>query len=104
MADVLEPTPIENEGIERQGVIVWLNDFKNAKQLDRFGIVHYVSRKMNYAVLYFHADRSDETIRSIQKLGFVKKVEYSHRNDIWKRFKNFGTATAITDQNETFQA
>jgi uncharacterized protein YlbG (UPF0298 family) len=103
MADAVEVKVLE-DGNERQGLIVWVNDAKNAKQLERFGILHYTSRKMNYAVIYCNADRTDDTIRQIQKLGFVRKVELSHRNDIWKRFKNFGTATTLTDMITPYEA
>jgi uncharacterized protein YlbG (UPF0298 family) len=33
-------------------------------------------------VLYTHADKLDDTIRSIQRLPYVKKVEHSYRNEI----------------------
>ncbi|MEW9697837.1 YlbG family protein [Paenibacillus sp. SI8] len=68
--------------IERSGLIVWVNDTKAARNLERFGSLHYISKKMNYAVLYIHASRLDETMRNLQKLPYVKKVERSYRNEI----------------------
>ncbi|TXK85705.1 YlbG family protein [Paenibacillus sp. N3.4] len=68
--------------IERSGLIIWVNDTKAARNLERFGSLHYISKKMNYAVLYIHASKLDETIRNIQKLPYVKKVERSYRNEI----------------------
>jgi uncharacterized protein YlbG (UPF0298 family) len=67
---------------ERQGYIVWVSDLKAAKSLDKYGTVHYVSRKMHYVVLYMNTDRAEETVRNIQRLNFVKKVERSYRNEI----------------------
>lgn len=67
---------------ERTGLIVWLQDAKPARNLEKFGSLHYVSRKMNYAVLYVYADRADETMKSIQRLPYVKKVERSYRSEI----------------------
>ena len=67
---------------ERAGLIVWLSDIKPAKKLEKFGLLHYVSRKMNYAVLYLNANRVEETIRAIQRLPYVKKVERSLRGEI----------------------
>lgn len=67
---------------ERTGLIVWLNDLKSARNLDRFGVVHYVSKRMHYAVLYVNADKAEETVRQLQRLHFVKKIEKSHRNEI----------------------
>lgn len=67
---------------ERIGLIVWVSDLKSAKGLDRYGTVHYISKKMHYVAMYAHADREEETIRNLQKLSFVKKVERSYRNEI----------------------
>jgi uncharacterized protein YlbG (UPF0298 family) len=67
---------------ERSGIIVWLNDVKPAKNLDRYGTIHYISKKMHYVAMYVHADRLEETIRNVQKLPYVKKVERSYRTEI----------------------
>ncbi|WP_409341091.1 YlbG family protein [Paenibacillus sp. MBLB4367] len=67
---------------QRSGLIVWVNDLKPAKNLERFGSIHYMSKKMHYVVMYIHADKLDETVRNIQKLPYVKKVERSYRNEI----------------------
>lgn len=67
---------------ERTGLIVWVNDLKPAKNLDRYGTLHYISKKMHYAVLYTHAERAEETIRNLQRLPYVKKVERSYRSEI----------------------
>ncbi|OAS13526.1 YlbG family protein [Paenibacillus oryzisoli] len=68
--------------IERSGLIIWVNDIKAARNLERFGSLHYISKKMNYAVLYIHASKLEETTRSLLKLPYVKKVEKSYRNEI----------------------
>ncbi|ALS27454.1 YlbG family protein [Paenibacillus cisolokensis] len=67
---------------ERTGYIVWVTDLKAARALDKYGTVHYMSRKMHYVVMYMNADRSEETIRNIQRLPYVKKIERSYRNEI----------------------
>lgn len=67
---------------ERTGLIVWVDDVKPAKQLERYGTVHYISQKMRYVVLYVNAERTEETVRLMQKLGFVKRVELSLRSEI----------------------
>lgn len=68
--------------IPRAGLIVWLHDLKHAKNLDRYGHVHYISKRMHYAVLYTYAERVDETIRSLLRLPYVKHVERSHRSEL----------------------
>jgi uncharacterized protein YlbG (UPF0298 family) len=67
---------------ERTGFIIWLHDAKPARNLEKFGSLHYISRKMNYAVIYVNADRAEETMKSIQRLPYVKKVERSYRAEI----------------------
>ena len=67
---------------ERTGLIIWLQDLRQVKNLEKFGLVHYVSRKLNYAVLYIHSDRVNEFSAQIQRLPFVKKVERSYRSEI----------------------
>jgi len=68
--------------VERSGLIIWVNDTKAAKNLDRYGSLHYISKKMHYAVLYVHTSKLDETMKSIQRLPYVKKIERSYRNEI----------------------
>ncbi|PCK69759.1 hypothetical protein PL1_0903 [Paenibacillus larvae subsp. larvae B-3650] len=67
---------------ERCGLIVWINDIKAARNLDRYGSLHYISKKMYYAVLYIHAHKYEEILRQLQRLPYVKKVERSYRNEI----------------------
>lgn len=66
--------------IPRASIIVWLRDYKRAKALDQHGLVHYVSKKMRYAVLYVHADKVDEVMQKVNKLPYVKSTEKSHRH------------------------
>ncbi|MDF2924519.1 MAG: hypothetical protein K0R57_3433 [Paenibacillaceae bacterium] len=66
----------------RTGLIVWVNDVKPAKNLERFGSIHYISKKMSYVVLYTYTDKLDETMKGLQRLPYVKKVERSYRNEI----------------------
>ena len=67
---------------KRTGIIIWVNDIKSAKSLERFGTIHYISKKLQYVVLYLNEDKLQETNAAIQKLPFVKKVEPSFRNEI----------------------
>ncbi|WP_028550340.1 YlbG family protein [Paenibacillus sp. UNC451MF] len=68
---------------DRSGLIVWFSDIKAAaKQLERYGSVHFISKRMHYAAMYVHSSKLDETTKQLQKLPFVKKVERSYRNEI----------------------
>ncbi|MCZ8511406.1 YlbG family protein [Paenibacillus filicis] len=68
---------------ERSGIIVWFSDLKAAgKQLEKYGSVHFISKKLHYAAMYVHASRLEDTMKQLQRLPFVKKVERSYRNEI----------------------
>ncbi|MFK7695275.1 YlbG family protein [Paenibacillus sp. HJGM_3] len=67
---------------ERTGLIVWVNDLKSSKHLEKFGSIHYISKRMHYVVIYMNADKAEEATRAIQKYPFVKKVERSMRSEI----------------------
>lgn len=73
---------------ERSGIIVWVNDLKATRNLERYGTVHYVSKKMSYVVMYVHANQLDEAVRNLQKLPYVKKVERSYRTEIKTEYNN----------------
>lgn len=67
---------------ERTGYIVWVSDLKAARTLDKYGSVYYMSRKLHYVVIYMDTVRAEDTIRNIQRLPFVKKIERSYRNEL----------------------
>ncbi|MFC3344257.1 YlbG family protein [Paenibacillus abyssi] len=68
--------------LERIGFIIWVSDLKAARSLEKYGSIHYMSRKMHYVVIYMNAERADDTVRNIQRLPFVKRIERSYRNEI----------------------
>lgn len=73
---------------QRQGLIVWLHSLKQAKVLRKFGNVHYISKKLKYAVLYCNADHIESTTAKIQSYSFVKKVEPSFKPFLRIEYEN----------------
>ncbi|GIO65453.1 YlbG family protein [Paenibacillus sp. FSL M7-1455] len=67
---------------ERTGYIIWVTDVKAARNLEKYGTVHYISRRMHYVVMYVNADRAEETAKNIRRLSYVRKIERSYRNEI----------------------
>lgn len=67
---------------ERTGYIIWVSDLKAARNLEKYGTVHYISRRMHYVVMYVNADRAEETMKNVRRLAFVKRIERSYRNEI----------------------
>lgn len=72
----------------RLGVAVWVKNTRTAKNLRKFGTIHYISKRMQYVSMYVDADQIDETIRMMEKLHFVTKVERSHRHEIPVEYNN----------------
>lgn len=81
LTNELELTP-------RRGLIVWVYSLKQLRNLKRFGYIHYVSKKMKYAVLYVNEDSLEETIEKLNKQFFVRSVDKSFRPDINMNFTN----------------
>ena len=67
---------------ERVGYIIWVSDLKAARNLDKYGSVLYLSKKMHYVVMYVNADRAEDIMRNVRKLAYVRKIERSYRNEI----------------------
>ncbi|MDT1996471.1 hypothetical protein CKN82_10655 [Carnobacterium divergens] len=64
---------------ERQGMIVWVYSLRHLKTLKRFGLIHYVSKKMKYVVIYIDRDDVEVAEKKLNGLHFVRKVEVSYR-------------------------
>lgn len=71
---------------ERAGLIVWLHNTKNIKALRRYGSLYYYSRRLKYVSLYCDLEERDDVVRRLEKLRFVKKVEYSFLHDLKKEY------------------
>ncbi|KMY53515.1 MULTISPECIES: YlbG family protein [Bacillaceae] len=74
--------------IDRQAVIVWLHNTKPAKSLRKYGNVHYVSKRMKYAVVYCNQNELEEVMGKLQSLSFVKKVEPSFKPFLKTEYEN----------------
>jgi len=71
---------------KRVGIIAWVSDIRQAKNLERIGSVLYISKRLNYVVLYVNEAEVANKIAYLEKLHYVKKVELSHRSEISSLF------------------
>lgn len=88
---------------KRRGIIVWVYSLKQLKTLKRYGLVHFVSRKMKYVVLYVNEETVEEVEEKLQTLHFVRQMERSYRPDIEMNFADrIGTKAAyqVKDDDE----
>lgn len=67
---------------ERTGYIIWVSDVKAARNLEKYGSLHYISRRMHYAVIYVNADRAEDVMKNVRRLPYVRKIERSYRNEL----------------------
>ncbi len=90
----------EEQGLalpERIGYIIWVNDVKAARNLEKYGCVHYISRRMHYVVMYLYTEKAEETLKNIRRLSYVRKVERSYRNEIKTEYTK-----AVPDQTQFY--
>lgn len=73
---------------ERQGMIVWVYSLKHMKTLKKQGLIHYVSKRMKYVVLYVNRSEADALEKKLNSFHFVRKVERSYRTDINMNFEH----------------
>lgn len=91
---------MEKEWKERTGISVWMYTNRHVNKLKRYGFIHYVSKKMNYAIVYVDLENKEEFIQKISQLHFVKKVEESHFKEISMNFQEALEEYAATIQQE----
>lgn len=66
----------------RAGLIVWLHQLKQARLLRKYGHVHYVSKRMKYAVLYCDAEKIEPIMTELVNLRAVKRVDKSYLQEL----------------------
>ncbi|MFV9510208.1 YlbG family protein [Tepidibacillus sp. LV47] len=67
---------------KRTGLVVWINDLRAARNLERIGNIHFISRRLKYVILYINEKDLRKTMSYLQRLPFVEKVERSYRSEI----------------------
>ncbi|MHC5229677.1 YlbG family protein [Enterococcus sp. LJL99] len=89
---------------KRRCLIVWVYSLKQLKTLKRYGLVHYVSRKMKYVVIYMNEEEIELSEAKISGLHFVRKVERSYRPDVEMNFaEKIGTKAAYEPNEDGFE-
>ncbi len=73
---------------KRIGVAVWIKNARVAKHLRRYGTIHFVSKRLNYVSMYVGAVELEETVRQMERLPFVTKIELSHKHEIPTTYNN----------------
>ncbi|MFT8317234.1 MAG: YlbG family protein [Sporolactobacillus sp.] len=67
---------------KRDGLIIWLYNTKYLRVLRRYGYVHYVSKRMKYAVMYCDHQSTDSVIAQLTRLKFVRHINRSHLQEV----------------------
>jgi uncharacterized protein YlbG (UPF0298 family) len=83
---------------DRVGLTVWLYTTKYVNKLKRYGLVHYVSRKMKYAIIYVDKTEKEKTEQNLNKQHFVRQVESCYNCEIPYTFE--GVLDRVTELAE----
>lgn len=70
------------ELVPRRALIVRINSNRVVRNLRRYGLVRYVSRRMHYVVLYVNQDEVGTVTERLKKLRAVRYVKPSYRPDL----------------------
>ncbi|SDW68500.1 Uncharacterized protein YlbG, UPF0298 family [Marininema mesophilum] len=80
---------------ERLGLAVWVKDLKAARSLGRMGNIHYVSKRLKYVFLYIDGQKAEQTIRRIERLYFVDRVQRSFRRELSTEFHKLNQSPTV---------
>ncbi|MDD9147174.1 MULTISPECIES: YlbG family protein [unclassified Sporolactobacillus] len=83
---------------KRDGLVIWLHNLKYLRVLRRYGYVHYVSKKMKYAILYCNSETADSVISQLSRMKFVKSIEHSQLQELRTTYENGKTKREERDQ------
>ncbi|MDN4073562.1 MULTISPECIES: YlbG family protein [Fictibacillus] len=72
----------------RMGLAVYLHSLKFSKQLRRYGNVHYISKRMKYAVIYCDGSKIEDVASKLESLHFVKEVKRSFKHEIKTEYES----------------
>lgn len=75
----------------RMGLIIWVNDIKSVSNLERYGNLIYISKKLKYVILYIDKSEYESKVTQIKRLNFVNKVDLSLNIEISNFFANRAT-------------
>lgn len=89
---------------KRRCLVIWVYSLKQLKSLKRYGVIHYVSRRMKYVVIYMNEEEIEKSEEKLSGLYFVRKVERSYRPDIEMNFsEKIGTKSAYRFEDDGFE-
>ncbi len=72
---------------KRVGIAVWVRSKKQIRQLRKYGVIHHVSKRFNYVILYCNQDDAEKTVKQLRLLPFIEKVELSKKPEVKTEFK-----------------
>lgn len=70
------------------GLAIWLTTNRHINKLKRFGEIHYVSKKMDYIILYVKEQEKEDIKDKISSFHFIKKIQESQWTEMKTEFKD----------------
>ena len=84
---------------ERQGLIVYINNFHVLRRLRRYGHIVYFSKRMRYVVLYVNRSLVEELKKELEQLHSVTSVKPSEWPDIDPTVFRLSDVESANNQN-----
>lgn len=67
---------------QRRGLVVYINGNRVIRTLRHYGLVHYVSRRMHYVILYVNQSQVEQVTEKLSHIKAVRRVEKSARPEL----------------------
>lgn len=84
----------------RIGLAVYLYYNRDARKIQKYGDVHYHSRRLRYMIIYVDKAEADEVVAELKGLKFVKSVAPSQLDQINHQFVGNLHANEETIENK----
>lgn len=72
--------------VARCGIAVWINNLKQVRTIQKYGLVYYVSKRMKYVYLYVDQDKLEKTVNNLKHFRFVRRVQVSKYGQLKTNF------------------
>ncbi|KXT83219.1 hypothetical protein SORDD14_00589 [Streptococcus oralis] len=70
------------EKVNRSGLIIYLYYNRDAKKLQEYGDICYLSKKHRYLQLYVPTEELDDLVERLGKERFIKKIRRCHIQEL----------------------
>lgn len=86
------------ELVDRVGLVVYITSRRVVRVLRHYGQIRYVSRRFHYVVMYVDQPAADRTIKELNKLRNVSRIETTKWQELNPDVAGLGAAVATGEE------